>query len=73
MYKYTDHSNRIECPAKESNTYVNLAYNKDGFLNQWRKDGRFNEIMLGHLCGQLEPKLGLHLTTYEYVLNESKI
>lgn len=62
-----------ECPEKDSNAYGNLVYNKDGFLNLWRKDGLFKEIMLGHLCGQLELKLGLNLTTYGYILNESKI
>lgn len=42
---------------EDSNTYGNLVYSKDGSLNQWRKDGLFNDFMLGHLCGRLEPKL----------------
>lgn len=71
-YEHTDHSKRKNV-QKKTNAYGNLVYNKDGFLNLWRKDGLFNEIMLGHLCGQLELKLGLNLTTYGYILNESKI
>lgn len=58
---------------KKSNTYGNLVSNKDSFLKQWRKGGLFNEIIVGHLCRQPEPKLGLDLTTYEYMLNEPKI